>query len=322
MKVGDLVEVLSAEEILATLDENGELENLPFMPEMLRFCGTTLRVHRTAHKVCDVIEHSGLRRMEGAVHLVGARCDGSAHGGCETACSLYWKEAWLRPATREKPPEEVRPALPIVAINGTILDNTRKEPAADGTPRYSCQATEILRAAPGRWPLHAGRQYLLDVQGGNASLALTLRGLFFGLFNRYQNLSRKILPRLLWIRGGLRWGWVEGRAGRTTPTGTLDLQPGELVRVRPREEILATLNGELKNRGLGFEEEMARYCGRTARVASRVERCLDERTGELLLMKNPNIILEGLVCQGAYSANCPREYVMFWREIWLERVAE
>ncbi len=36
---GDVVEVLSEREILATLDENGTFEKLPFMPEMLDFCG-------------------------------------------------------------------------------------------------------------------------------------------------------------------------------------------------------------------------------------------------------------------------------------------
>ena len=44
LHVGDLVEVRSAEEIVATLDERGELENLPFMPEMLKFCGQRLSV--------------------------------------------------------------------------------------------------------------------------------------------------------------------------------------------------------------------------------------------------------------------------------------
>lgn len=39
LRVGEVVEVLSQEEILATLDRNGELESLPFMPEMLQFCG-------------------------------------------------------------------------------------------------------------------------------------------------------------------------------------------------------------------------------------------------------------------------------------------
>ena len=55
-----------------------------------------------------------------------------------------------------------------------------------------------------------------------------------------------------------------------TPTGELDLQPGEMVRVKTKEQIEATLNENMLNRGMGFEEEMARYCGRTARVQARV----------------------------------------------------
>ena len=86
LRVGDLVEVRSAEEIMATLDERGELENLPFMPEMLKFCGKRLTVHKVAHKLCDTISQSGLQKMENAVHLTGARCDGASHGGCEAAC--------------------------------------------------------------------------------------------------------------------------------------------------------------------------------------------------------------------------------------------
>src|SRR5262245_32043784 len=101
LRVGELVEVRSAGEILATLDENGELDNLPFMPEMLQFCGKQLIVHKVAHKLCDTISATGLRWMNDAVHLMGARCDGQAHGGCQTGCSIYWKEAWLRPVTAD-----------------------------------------------------------------------------------------------------------------------------------------------------------------------------------------------------------------------------
>ena len=61
--------------------------------------------------------------------------------------------------------------------------------------------------------------------------------------------------------------------------------------------------------------------GTTTRVLRRVDRCIDEKTGKLLSMKNPCIVLEGVVCQGVYHAHCPRGYVAFWREIWLERVA-
>jgi hypothetical protein len=51
-----------------------------------------------------------------------------------------------------------------------------------------------------------------------------------------------------------------------------------------------------------------------------VDRCIDEKTGRMLTMKSPCIVLEGVVCAGAYKGNCPREFMPFWREIWLERV--
>jgi hypothetical protein len=319
LRVGELVEVLSEDEILATLDEKGELESLPFMPEMRRFCGQRLTVHKVANKLCDTISRSGMRKMDNAVHLTGARCDGSAHGGCQTACSMYWKEAWLRradPGEPAPPAESPRRSLPILEINA------RKEPGEDGEERYSCQATELLRAAPTCLPFKDLSQYVADVRSGNAGFFAVLKSLFFGLFNRYQSFSKKVLPEALWIRGGMHWGWVRGLAGSKTPTATLDLKPGELVRIKPRTEIIKTLNDDRLNRGMGFEEEMARHCGKTARVVSRVDRCIDEKTGRMATMKTPCVTLEDLVCDGVYNVNCPREFIPFWREIWLERVDE
>ncbi len=75
---GDLVEVLSEAEILATLDEHGSLENLPFMPEMLKFCGRTFRVSRQAFKTC--VDDQEMRQFDTTVFLEEARCDGSSHG--------------------------------------------------------------------------------------------------------------------------------------------------------------------------------------------------------------------------------------------------
>ena len=324
LRVGDLVEVRSAQEILATLDQNGELENLPFMPEMLQFCGQRLTVHKVAHKLCDTISASGMRRMENAVHLVGVRCDGQAHGGCQTGCSLYWKEAWLKRVTREKltTRSEARlPLLPEIEL-GLLERATRKAPAAGAEVRYSCQATELLRAAPVRLSFLDLRQYVTDVRCGNAGVAATIRTLLVGVFNALQRRSKRWLPDYLTIHGGLHWGFVKGTAGNKTPTSELALQPGELVRIRGKEDIMGTLNANLLNRGMGFEEEMARYCGRTVRVSRRVDRCIDEKTGQMLTMKNPCIVLEGVVCAGAFHSNCPREFLPFWREIWLERVDE
>ena len=96
LRVGEIVEVRSEAEILATLDGRGELDGLPFMPEMLQWCGRRFRVDKLALKLCDTIGWTGMYRMRNAVHLEGSRCDGQAHGGCQAGCIIYWKEAWLK----------------------------------------------------------------------------------------------------------------------------------------------------------------------------------------------------------------------------------
>jgi hypothetical protein len=73
LKIGELVELRSPSEILATLDERGRLDALPFMPEMLQFAGRRLRVSKRAFKTCDQVKNSGMYRMERTVHLEGVR---------------------------------------------------------------------------------------------------------------------------------------------------------------------------------------------------------------------------------------------------------
>src|SRR5215510_3937117 len=96
LRVGEVVEVRSLLEILATLDGSATLDGLPFMPEMAAFCGRRFRVVKRADHVCDTIDYTGLRRMKDAVYLTGIRCDGSEHGGCQAGCLIFWKEAWLK----------------------------------------------------------------------------------------------------------------------------------------------------------------------------------------------------------------------------------
>lgn len=116
LRAGDWVEVKTIEEILATLDEKGRLENLPFMPEMVAYCGRRFRVESRAHKTCDTVNKTGGRHLRGTVHLEGVRCDGAGHGGCQAQCLIFWKEDWLKPLSgadllsesREKPTPNVR----------------------------------------------------------------------------------------------------------------------------------------------------------------------------------------------------------------------
>ena len=346
LRVGDLVEVRSAPEILATLDERGELDSLPFMPEMLQYCGRRFTVAKVAHKTCDTITGTGYRRMDDAVHLAGVRCDGSAHDGCQAACLIYWKTAWLRPVAPAAPhrpdPGDAERHTPRPPDSGDaevptphppdpggadrllplLTSASRGQPAPDGRPTYRCQATELLRAAPQPLALRSPGHYLRDVRSGNVGPWWALRAYLVGGFNRGQDLSRAHLPRWLRFRQGRRWGFLRGTATGGTPSVRTDLRPGELVRVKPKKEIMKTLDANLRNRGLGFDAEMLRFCSRTARVERRVERSIDERTGLMRHMKNPCIVLAGVVCEGAYSANCPRSIPIYWRELWLERVGD
>ena len=324
LRAGELVEVKSPDEILATLDERGRLEALPFMPEMLKFTGRRFRVQKRAFKGCDQIDHSGMHRMERAVHLEDTRCDGQAHGGCQAGCLIYWKEGWLR---RVEPGAVAAPAPPVVqraegcCTIETLERETRPDGAGPDEERFSCQATELLEAAPTRIRALDPRQYLEDLTSGNARLLPTLRGVLVRAFNKYQKISMRLLPRRLWIHHGAYYPFIDGGIeGGRTPKEVLDLQVGELVEVKSREEIFATLDQNQQNRGLRFDAEALRYCGRRARVARRVTKIIDDPTGKMIHIPGDCIVLEGFVCLADYHQNCPRAIDQYWREIWLRRV--
>jgi hypothetical protein len=333
-RVGEVVEVRSESEILATLDENGELESLPLMPEMLQFCGQRFKVHKLAVKLCDTINKTGIYRMQHAVHLEDVRCDGQAHGGCQAGCLIYWKEAWLKRVEAEgqepvgrvlEPPAPARQdhlpeGTPRCTLSRLMAATHKGADAASSSEEaFSCQATELMRAALERIPSWDVRQYALDVRSGNASALAMMRALFVGLFNEFQDFSSRFLPRRVLIRGGKRFPFIEGKLEKT-PEQTLGLQPGELVRVKSKDAIVRTLDTNNNNRGMLFDVEMLKYCGRQARVLRRVERIIDEKSGAMIQFKNPCIILEGVTCTGDYHRQCPRGIYPYWREIWLERV--
>jgi hypothetical protein len=332
--VGDWVEIKSAEEIFATLDDRGRLDALPFMPEMLQYCGKRFQVFRSAHKTCDTIESYKGRRIENTVHLeglrCGLRCDGKAHGGCQAACLLFWKEAWLRPVTGAGVKEQEDPGRRDPGASGgsaaetswvaEVLNRATRKPAENGNveaEHYSCQATELLRATkPLRW--WEPGPYLRDLTSGNMKVVPMVRFMAIAAFNTVMRWLWRGKPFDVYPHPYLR-----GMAGEKTPTDRLNLQPGELVEVKSKDEIMRTLNSRLRNRGLSFDVEAAAYCGKIFRVRDRVERIINEKTGAMMRLSSDCIVLEGASCSGCYSNNrlfCPRSIYPFWREIWLRRV--
>jgi hypothetical protein len=331
-KTGDWVEVRSRDEILATLDDKGRFEGLPFMPQMFQYCGRRFKVFQRAHKTCDTIAYnwdSPGRKLPGGIHL-NLRCDGKAYGGCQAACLIFWKEAWLKPAEGDA---KTAVAAGAGCTEAGVLSATRADdPGRGETPRYSCQATELLNfTSPLPW--WDARQYVEDYTSGNATLGRIARGfVFVGYFYGTLAFSLKLGAPARWLydRFQALWGGLPYPRRRGTlptkqlaPKATLDLQAGDFVRVKSYEEILATLNTDNKNRGMSFDGEMVPYCGSVLRVRGRVERFIDEKTGYLKQMKTPAIILDGAICKGRYSNHrmfCPRGIHSWWREIWLERV--
>jgi hypothetical protein len=320
LRAGEFVEVRSEEEILRTLDSNGMLESLPFMPEMREFCGRQFRVYKRADKACDTIDWKTLRRMQNAVHLDDLRCDGAAHGGCQAGCLIYWKEAWLK-----RVDDASEGPAPVTAPNGgatpeTLTRATRAGVTETGEELFSCQATELRRATTGDVPFWDPLQYLRDVRSGNTSVSSVVRGLLVGFFNKFQQANARLLPRFCLIRGCKKYPFVEGKVSGETPKSLLNLQPGEIVEVKSKEEIFETLDERDRNRGLRYDSEMLKYSGRRGRVLRRVEHIINEKTGEMLHIKGDCIILDGVICTGDYHRSCPRSIYPYWREIWLKRV--
>jgi hypothetical protein len=306
LKSGDLVEIRSAAEILATLDDTGALEALPFMPEMLAYLGRRFRVDKRADKICDTIAQTGSRRLHDSVLLDDLRCDGSAHAGCQAECRLFWKEKWLEPVGSSSP-------AAVRAVDGEAHQKLRKLAEANVMrgDLYRCQATELLRATE-RLRTFDPRPYLREYTSGNVPL-----GTFIKVAARAAVEQPLVKLKLL---GGPP---LHGDTAASPKHPTLDLQPGEWVQVKSPEEIEATLNHDGKHRGLYFDREMLSFCGKTYRVKRRVTRIIDDHTGAVIDMKSDCVMLENVVCSGEHSFSryfCPRAILPYWRECWLKRV--
>jgi hypothetical protein len=310
LRRGDLVEVRSAAEILPTLDEHGARDSMPFMPEMVAYCRRRFTVDRRAEKICDTINSTLQSRwLPNTVLLDELRCDGTAHGGCQAECRFFWNEVWLR---KVEPHEPVRSTdddpSAVRALLERVGANTRRA-SEDGKPRYRCQATEMAAAST---PLSTTdpRPYIRELTSTNVSVRTFAR----------------VMARAAVMQPAHHFGVLRRPKGpntRSPKSRPLDLQPGEWVRVKPREEIEATLTTEGSNRGLHFDIEMLPFCGQVLQVRGRVKRIVDERSGEMLEFGSDCVKLENAVCSGERSTGrwfCPREIYPYWRECWVERV--
>jgi hypothetical protein len=250
LKPGDVVEVRTPAEILATLDDKASLDAMPFMPEMIKFAGKRFTVSHRVEKICDTVSGGppNSRRMRDTVMLDDLRCDGGGHGGCQAGCRIYWKESWLKQVegaaasqTAAAAPEEGREELETLTAANV---KTTRELDGEMKEAWRCQATDANEASE---PLsnYDPWQYVREVRAGNVSA-----------------------PRMARVLARAGWGMAARKAhlqdymplrskNPVKTKGELNAQPGDWIEIRSPEEIKPTVNENGLTRGLSFDHEMA-----------------------------------------------------------------
>jgi hypothetical protein len=113
-------------------------------------------------------------------------------------------------------------------------------------------------------------QYAKDLRSGQLSFFEFLRMALILLLNQVRRRT-----------GMTDYATLQGRL-RRTPQTCLNLQPGEIVYVKSKEEIRETLDRDGKNRGMVFSPEMTQLCGRKFVVLKRAHRMIVETTGHMI----------------------------------------
>jgi hypothetical protein len=306
LRRGDFVEVKPPDEIVQTLDAEGALDHLPFMPEMLEFCGRTFRVSRRALTICISGPETGVPRgfrVDDVVTLDDVRCSGAAHDGCQKACMIFWREAWLR---------KVGDAVGQSQVDLRGMDQLRARlKVSTGRKIYFCQASQLSRATQPLSRSQKWRKYLSGLRAGNFSAL---------------QMARSIGIWLYWFKIRRMFFGVHARgSSEPTPTEGLNLQSGEWVEVKSMQNIIETLNERGDNRGLHFSDDMRLWCGRRCRVKGRLDKIIVDGTGQMRELHN-TVCLEGSTCGCSYMGSCmdgcARGELTYWREIWLRRSDE
>ena len=238
LRVGELVEVRSEQEILATLDEHGRLDGLPFMPEMLQFAGQRLRVdkrdqdlrhhrqHRhVSHGAGDAPGGGPLRRvgprwlsgrlpslLEGGLAQARGQGDaGAGHGRGPRG------RQWIGAATA--PMHHGHPSRADTDRAGR-LQRAHLRLSGDRDAQGGPDASPGVRPRP----VHAGRHVQERPAAPDAPVPARPS------VQQVPVAQPCLLPRLLLIHGGASYPFIDGKVRGRTPKETLDSRRGSWSR--------------------------------------------------------------------------------------------
>jgi hypothetical protein len=298
LRAGDIVEVLSYSHIMETLDENGQLDKMPFMPEMIKYCGQQFRVYKRANYVC--IDGNGMGGLNKTVTLENIRCDGTSHHDCKKSCSIFWKEDWLEKCTAYK--------NSLNKQSKAIIDENKLKTYNTDTGKFVCQSTCLSSASTQLKSLSKFRYLLKELFSHNRGIFKSLKKLFY--FIGFKILHKSSISCSRPLVG----------ISVKTPTTSLNLQASDWVEVKSFEEIIETLDREGKNRGLLFTAEMHNFCGNRHRVKNKLDKMISEESFQMVELTT-TVLLEDVTCQAECTGfGCSRHAYHYWREIWLKKI--
>jgi len=307
-QAGDWVEIKGLEAIVQTLDGDGTLDGLPFMPEMVQYCGQQFQLGMRARKTClEYVDHNctviGMREFCGDPLWVidGLRCSGNDHDGCQRGCLIFWKSEWLRKLSTGSP---MGSSSLVNAVTLSPVLKTKVNP-----DQYFCQSTELVRVTK---PLSiAGRLRICftEVVSGDVGVLEMLKRIVTPIF--WKAMDRFVRPR--YVIGPLE----------KTALARIDLRSGELVEVKSSDEIKQTLNRKGCNRGLRYDHGLNQFCGTRHRVRDRLDRIIIESTGRMVNIQGTVTLVDTTcLCYMNALGGCPRQDPVYWRESWLKRAGE
>ena len=188
-----------------------------------------------------------------------------------------------------------------------------------GPDLYRCQATDIKQASR-QLRMRELDQYTRGLR--NWKLPKLFVGLFSEAINEWQAFSRNRLPKWTWIARAERFPFVLGKLekGKTPKGEPLNLQPGDLVRVKSKREIVATLDQHEPQPGPVLRPRdgpVLRPHRPRPQPRDPPDRGEERRDGrDQVRLHHPR----RRRLPGDFHRFCTRGIYHYWREIWLERI--